>query len=164
MCTLPVGATGFAWCCVGPIDLSALDSAADGDPADSGDERDCDAEAMDSATDTWLRSTCAPAASYVLERRAPATLSRLEDVKWFRAGDTVEVHQLKKVRPACGCADLGPSPFAPRRRAARLITGGSIMRWWSSNLRISHWTPFIKLAIMYAQKIDSGRIASDCSV
>ena len=67
-------------------------------------------EMIDVATATWLRSTCAPAASYVLERKAPATLARLEDAKWFRAGETAEVHQLKKVN---GVHNTRPPPLPP---------------------------------------------------
>ena len=108
--------------CAGPIDLPTAVSPTDGDPADSDDEQEQADDAMDAATASWLRSTCAPAASYVLERRAPATLGRLEDVKRFHIGDTAEVHQLKKV----GQASHPPSPtVSPPRCGTRRLAMGS---------------------------------------
>jgi hypothetical protein len=63
----------------------------------SDDEEEEGEEAVDAATVAWRHSTCAPTASYILERKAPTTLARLEDAKRFRADDTTEVHQLRKV-------------------------------------------------------------------
>ena len=86
-------------CSTGLIELRAADGPADGDAMHSGDDDEEGEEAVDAATAAWRHSTCAPTASYVLERKAPATLARLEDAKRFHADDTAEIHQLKKVPP-----------------------------------------------------------------